>query len=66
MAKSNPENSRRKVGGAVLGAGRHGDGGVAEEPGGFPEEAASILEKRCLSNVHRTYRDIQVWKMRDH
>ena len=30
MAKSNPENSRREVGGAVLGAGRHGDGGVAE------------------------------------
>lgn len=46
--------------------GRHGDRGVAAEPEGFPEEAASILEKRCLSEVHSTYRGMEVWKTQDH
>ena len=49
-------NSRSEVGGAVLGWGRLG----GRE--GFSEGAAYVLEKRFLSQVHSTYRRMEVWK----
>lgn len=65
-------NSRREVGGAVLGWGRLGGGGGMEiqvwlqSPEGFSEEAASVPEKRFLSKVHSTHRGMEVWKTQDH
>lgn len=61
-------NSRSEVGGAVLGWGRLGGRGRMEiwvwlqSWEGFSEGAAYVLEKRFLSQVHSTYRRMEVWK----
>ena len=56
------------MGGAVRGWGRLGGRGRMEiwvwlqSWEGFSEGAAYVLEKRFLSQVHSTYRRMEVWK----